>query len=510
MADVRDWIFSHARRQPDAIAQVDHASGRVFTYSQMQDRVSHLAGYLRHELRVGEGDVVAVLGDNTSDMFDIDFACARIGAVFFPMNTRLAPPELAYQIDDAKPRLIFYGSGYEDVLGAAVSQSAAEPVKIAFGGANSDLHLEEIISHVENPVLTARPTASAGWNLMYSSGTTGRPKGVLHTHGGVTQQAIANCVPLGLSPRSCGLGILPIFHISGLNVFAHAMFYAGATQVTMERFDPTEVLKVLADPQLGITHFAGVPTMFEMMAAAPEFTDFEPAAVEGVFVGGSPSTETLLETYAAKSMPLIQGYGLTETGPTLTVLDAADATRKLGSAGKPILHVDIRVVRSDGTDTEPDEIGEIIAKGPSVIKEYFNRPDAQNDNFFDDWLRTGDMGRFDADGFLYIADRKKDMFISGGENVYPAEVESCIARHPSVAQVSVIGVADEKWGEVGAAFVVPKSSANITAEDVQHFCDGKLARYKIPKQVFLREELPLGASGKVLKTELRKIARQAC
>lgn len=506
MTDVRDWICHHASRTPDALAQIDHASGRRFTYAQMQERVARLAGHLHHELQIGPGDVVAVLGDNSSDQFDIDFACGRLGAVFFPMNTRLAAPELAYQIDDARPKLLFYGAGFESASEAASNLSAHATQRVAFGKAEGTAHLEQWISKACTAIASSRRSASEGWNLMYSSGTTGRPKGVLHTHGGVTQQAIGNCVPLGLSPRSCGLGILPIFHISGLNIFAHAMFYAGATQVTMERFDPIEVLRVIADPEIGITHFAGVPTMFEMMAAMPEFSEFEPAAIEGVFVGGSPSTQALLETYAAKSMPLIQGYGLTETGPTLTVLDSANAIEKLGSAGKPILHVDLRVVRGDGSDAEPNEIGEIIAQGPSVIQQYFNRPDAQEADFTDGWLRTGDMGSFDADGYLYIADRKKDMFISGGENVYPAEVENCLADHALVAQVSVIGVPDKKWGEVGAAFVVPSTSAEVSAEELRAFCDGKLARYKIPKHVFLRSELPLGASGKVLKTELRKLA----
>lgn len=508
MTDVRDWIFSHASRRPEALAQVDQATGRTFTYAQMQERVSRLAGYLRHRLAVGVGDVVAVLGDNSSDMFDIDFACARLGAVFLPMNTRLAPPELAYQLDDAKPRVLFVGAGYEASCAAAIDRSRISPEVLAFGSGEGGAHLEAVIADEQSPIERSQRSDSDGWNLMYSSGTTGRPKGVLHTHGGVTQQAIANCVPLGLSPRSCGLGILPIFHISGLNIFAHAMFYAGGTQVTMARFDPAEVLRVVADPTLGVTHFAGVPTMFEMMAAIPEFADFAPAAIEGVFVGGAPSTRSLLESYAAKSMPLIQGYGLTETGPTLTVLDPEDAIAKLGSAGKPIMHVDVRVVRGDGTEADPDEVGEIIVKGPSVIKEYFKRPDAQEANFLDDWLRTGDMGRFDGDGYLYIADRKKDMFISGGENVYPAEVENCLASHPAIAQVSVIGIADEKWGEVGAAFIVPSGPDAITAEDVQAFCDGRLARYKIPRRVFIRDDLPLGASGKVLKTELRKLAAE--
>jgi len=263
------------------------------------------------------------------------------------------------------------------------------------------------------------------------------------------------------------------------------------------------VLDALKSEDYAITHLTGVPTIYEMIAQLPDFAEADVGQVEGAFVGGAPSTRALLETYAEKGMPLIQGYGLTETGPTLTVLDAEDAVRKLGSAGKVIMHVDVKVVRNDGSEAEPGEVGEILAKGPSVITEYFRRPEAQETSFVDGWLRTGDMGRFDEEGFLFIVDRKKDMFISGGENVYPAEVEDCIAQIADVAQVAVIGVPNEKWGEVGAACIVPKKGAELAAEDVIAHCDGKIARYKIPQHIIFFDTLPLGGTGKVLKTQLK-------
>ena len=242
-----------------------------------------------------------------------------------------------------------------------------------------------------------------------------------------------------------------------------------------------------------------------MSAAMPGFKEADLSQIEGAFVGGSPSTEALLNTYAAKGSPLIQGYGLTETGPTLTVLDAADAVTKLGSAGKKIMHVDLIVAREDGTEALPNEVGEIWARGPSVITKYFNRPEAQASSFHEDWLRTGDMGRMDEDGYLFVIDRKKDMIISGGENIYPAEVENCIADIDGVLQVAVIGVADDKWGEVGAACIVAKPDAGLSPDDVLEYCNGKIARYKIPRDVHFLDALPLNASGKVLKTELRKM-----
>lgn len=509
MVDIRDWIAAHADRTPDAIAQIDHATGRRFTYAQMQDRVSRIAGHLRQKESIGVGDTVAVLGDNSSDIFDIDFACGRIGAIFLPMNTRLAAPEIAFQLADAAPKILFVGKGYEEVARAAVAEAPGSIKVFGFGANEAEPHLEEIAT--KGPALTRAETRDPndGWTLIYSSGTTGRPKGVLHSHGGVAMQAIANCVPLGLGPQSCGLTVLPLFHISGLNIFGHAMFYAGATQITMDRFIPSEMLNALSNKGYNVTHFSGVPTIFEMMAQLPDFESADTSSVEGAFVGGAPSTEALLSTYAKKGMPLIQGYGLTETGPTLTVLNAENAVEKLGSAGKPIMHVDVRVVKDDGAEAGPNEVGEILAKGPSVITEYFKRPEAQATSFKDGWLRTGDMGRFDEDGFLFIIDRKKDMFISGGENVYPAEVENCISGLNGVIQIAVIGVPDDKWGEVGAACIVKHPDAQISEQDVIAFCDERIARYKIPKHVRFFDALPLGGTGKVLKNELKEILRQS-
>lgn len=501
--DIRDWIAFHAARRPAKTAQIDHATGRTFTYQQMNDRVARIAGFLRHTAGLSVGDVVGVIAQNSSRVFDIDFACGRAGAIFLPVNVRLAAPEIAFQLDDAKPKLLFVGLDMMGLVTEAVKLAACDPEIIPFDGDGDTVTLEGISTTGPHfgPLDARQP--DDGWTLIYSSGTTGRPKGVLHTHGGVAMQAVTNSVPLGLSPRSCGLTILPLFHISGLNVFAHAMFYAGATQITMERFDPAAMLAALANPDYGVTHFSAVPTIFEMLTQVPGFQEADLTSVEGAFVGGASSTLTLLETYAAKGMPLIQGYGLTETGPTLTVLNADEAVDRIGSAGKPLMHVDLKLVDPEGACVPAGDVGEILARGPSVITSYFNRPDAQGSSFLDGWLRTGDMGRFDAEGFLYIVDRKKDMFISGGENVYPAEVENVIASLTGVLQVAVVGVPDDKWGEVGAACLVADPAAGLTEDDIISFCDQKLARYKIPRHVRFFDALPLGGTGKVLKAELK-------
>ena len=505
MIDIRDWIAVHASRRPESLAQIDHATGRHFTYAEMDHRVSMIAGYLDKVVSIKPGDVVAVLGDNSSDIFDIDFACGRLGAIFLPMNTRLAAPEIAFQLTDARPKILFVGKGYEAVANIAVKDSQLSITVSAYGQQEGSPHLDEMVETGPSFEGNGPRSAEDGWTLIYSSGTTGRPKGVLHTHGGVTMQAIGNCVPLGLSPKSRNLTVLPLFHISGLNIFAHAIFYAGGTQITMERFDPTVMLSTLADPDFGVTHFCAVPTIFEMIAQTPGFEGTDLSTIEGAFVGGAPSTEFLLNTYAKKGMPLIQGYGLTETGPALTVLDNEDAIRKLGSAGKPIMHVNLRIVGPDDENLEPGDIGEILAKGPSVITEYYNRPEAQETDFTEGWLRTGDMGFFDEEGYLFLRDRKKDMYISGGENVYPAEVENVISDLADVLQVAVIGIPDETWGETGAAYIVRRPGSDLSEDEVLSHCSDQIARYKVPKFVTFMESLPLGGSGKVLKTELRKL-----
>ena len=504
MVDVRDWIEFHSNRTPDAVAQIDHVTQRQFTYREMQDRVSCIAGYLRNERKVGVGDVVAVVANNSSDILDIDSACGRIGAIFFPVNTRLAASEMAFQFKDAEPKILFVGKEFQAVAEEATKLAGLHSTSVLLADGDNKSEFESIATDSQRLEKCEPRKPSDGWTLMYSSGTTGRPKGILHTHGGVTMQAIGNCVPMQMGPLSSSLTVLPLFHISGLNLFPHAIFYSGGKQITLGPFDPGEMLSALANPDYGVTHVTAVPTIFEMISQLPQFESADLSVVRAAFVGGAPSTKRLLTTYAAKGMPLVQGYGLTETGPTMTVLDPEDAVSKLGSAGKPLMHVDVRILREDDSDTDTHEVGEIITRGPSVITEYFKRPEAQQTSFMDGWLKTGDMGYFDDEGFLFIADRKKDMYISGGENVYPAEVENCIAQLEDVLQVSVVGVPDEKWGEVGAACIVKKDGSDLSEEDVIEFSQQQVARYKAPKFVRFFDALPVSGSGKVLKRELKK------
>jgi fatty-acyl-CoA synthase len=307
-----------------------------------------------------------------------------------------------------------------------------------------------------------------------------------------------------LTSDSVGLVVLPMFHVSGLNVFANPIFHAGGANIVVRSVDPGQLLRLMGDEELGITHLIAVPTVYQFMAADSGFSGTDFSRVVCAVAGGSPVPAALLETYFDAGLELMHAYGMTETGPTVLALDAADARRKIGSAGKPVTHMEVRLVTPDGGAAGTGEVGEIWLRGPSIISEYWRRPEANETDFTDGWLHTGDAAYRDEEGFYYIVDRWKDMYISGGENVYPAEVEGVISGLPEVLMAAVIGVPDEKWGETGCAFVVPKPDASLTESRVIDHCLENLAKYKVPKTVHLVSELPQNATGKILKTELRK------
>lgn len=299
--------------------------------------------------------------------------------------------------------------------------------------------------------------------------------------------------------------VLPLFHTAGLNCYANVVFHAGGTVAVMRNFEPVAALELLQDSDYGFTHFFGVPAHYLFMSQQPNFADatFETLQVCGV--GGAPCALSILQAWADKGLPIAQGFGMTETSPAVTVLDADKAVEKAGSVGVPVLHNDVRLVDEDGNDvSEPELIGELWVKGPNVTPGYWNNSQATADSITDGWLHTGDAAKRDAEGYLYIVDRWKDMYISGGENVYPAEVENIIYELDAVAEVAVIGVPDERWGEAGQAVIAVQEGYELAEADVLRHCEGRLARFKHPKSVRFIDALPRNATGKVLKRELQQ------
>ena len=496
-----DWIAHHARFVPNNEAMHDLTSDRHFTYAEMNLRVDRAALYLRDGLGVQDGDRVAVLCHNDTDMFEIQVACRRLGAIFLPLNWRLAVPELEYICQDATPRALIYGS--EFVAEAAEIQRLAEVPVIAGLNNGGDSDYESGLAAASGTIVPPLRELDDIWTVMYTSGTTGRPKGAKITYQMAVYNSIQCAMTVEITNHSKNLVLLPIFHTGGLNVYANPMFHTGGTNVVLREFDPGYFLALLSDKALNITHLLGVPTNFLMLAQEPGFAAADLSHIVCIGVGGAAAPLSLIEDFGDKGINLQQGWGMTETGPLGLMLSGDQAVSRVGSSGLPPLYVGLRIVDESEQDVTQGETGELLIKAPTVTPGYWNR-EAEHDDFYtpDGWFRTGDAARQDEDGYYYIVDRTKDMFISGGENVYPVEVENVIFQLDGVLENAVIGIPDEKWGEVGRACVVLKPGANLDESAVIDHCGSQLARFKVPKQVRFMDELPHNATGKVLKHEL--------
>jgi fatty-acyl-CoA synthase len=496
-----DWIAHHAHRRPKQLAIDDLQTHRTFTYAELHRRTDQLSGWLAAQ-GIGKGDRVALLAPNCTEYFEIQFACGRLGAIMLPLNWRLTVPELEYILGDAAPRLLIHDRSF-----AAAANELARLCRtdhlIEIDPERPDSAYERALAGdapVPAPVAITHDDIAM---VMYTSGTTGHPKGAIITHGMVFWNCVNLGIPALISPRTVQLVVLPLFHTGGLNCYANPVLHAGGTILIMRAFDPALALDCISDPALGITHFFAVPAPYQFMMQHPKFGTADLSRLEIAGVGGAPCALAILEGWSARGVPLVQGWGMTETSPAGTMLDAADAIRKVGSAGKAMMHTVIRIVDDAGRDVPQGAVGELLIKGPNITPGYWNRPEATAAAFTDGWLHTGDAARFDEEGFVYIVDRWKDMYISGGENVYPAEVENVLFQLSEVADAAIIGVPDERWGEVGMAIVVRKPDRPLEEGDVIRYCLGKLAKFKVPQSVAFVEALPRNATGKVLKRELR-------
>jgi fatty-acyl-CoA synthase len=496
-----DWIAHYASTRGDCVAMEDLATGRSFTYVEFDQRVGRLAAGLRSRFGVGRGDRVAVLAHNSSDLFELQFACARIGAVFAPMNWRLTVPELRYIVGDCEPVVMFYDPEFGD---AALELSAACGVRHLCGRDPLDSAYERLIAGAADEVSPEPLTHDDIATILYTSGTTGHPKGAIITHGMRFWQTVNLTGPCRITADSTALVTLPQFHVGGLDVFANPVFHYGGKAVVMRAYDPALTLRLFTDRAANITHFIGAPAHFQFMSQLPQFAEasFNPNLL--AYVAAAPVPLPLLHQWKERGLTLIQGYGMTETCGVVTMMEPSDALPKAGSAGKACLHCAVRLVRADGSDAPPGEIGEIWVRGPSTTPGYWRRPEATAAAVTDGWLRTGDAALTDEDGFYYIVDRWKDMYISGGENVYPAEVEDVLYQLAAIAEVAIIGVADERWGEVGRAIVALKPGLLLTEAEIYQHCEANLAHYKHPRSIRFVDALPRNATGKVHKPTLRQ------
>ncbi len=499
-----DWIKRHAERTPDKLALVDAHTGRQLTYVGFNQRANRFAQFLKDELGVGKGDRVSILAANSSDYYEVLFACSKIGAILNTLNWRLTPPELEYILNDCNPRVLIYEPDFASSVEALRSTISAESyIRLADTAQEGEWTYEDAIragstAEIDSPRMGYEDT----WAILYTSGTTGRPKGAQVTYGNFFYNAIGMGQAIDLTSRDVNINVLPAFHAGGLGLYAGPILHAGGTLVVMRAFEPERFLQLINEWKVSVLLL--VPSIYLALAQFPGLDRYDLSNVRSWGSGGSALPPSLVEQFAEKGIIIQQGFGMTESGPTVFIIDRANAARKAGSVGKPVLHTDVRILDLEGRVLGPGQVGELCIRGGNVTSGYWNRPDATAEALVDGWLHSGDAAKYDEDGFYYIVDRWKDMFISGGENVYPAEVENVIYQHPAVAEVAVIGVSDPRWQEVGKAIVVVKPGLALTEEQVIEFCQGKLARYKIPKSVAFVDQLPRTAAGKVLKRELRK------
>jgi fatty-acyl-CoA synthase len=498
-----DWIKRHSERSPEKLALVDAHTGRQISYAQLNERANRFANFLQETLGLQRGERISILAQNSTNYYEILFGCGKTGVILNTLNWRLAVPELAYILNDCAPRLLIYEPEFAETVEALRAQTKSDFYTIMGGKAPEGEYTYEAAlaagstQDVEIPRLNYDDT----WAIIYTSGTTGRPKGAQVTYGNFFYNAVGMGQAIDLHSKDVNLNVLPTFHIGGLGLYAGPTFHAGGTVIVMRAFDPAEFLGLIQDWK--VTVLLLVPSIYLMLMQFPDFDQYDLSSVRSWASGGSALPPSLVHQYAEKGIIIQQGFGMTETGPTVFLIDKEHAVRKAGSVGKPVLHTEVCIMDREHNILGPEEVGELCIRGGNVTTGYWNSPEATTEALIDGWLHSGDAAKYDQDGFYYIVDRWKDMFISGGENIYPAEVENVIYQHPAVAEVAVIGVPHPKWQEVGKAIVVVKEGQTLTDTEVIEFCQDKLARFKIPKSVTFVEVLPRTAAGKVLKRELR-------
>ncbi|WP_309710930.1 long-chain fatty acid--CoA ligase [Pseudolysinimonas sp.] len=489
---IGSWLTTRAATSGDVVALV-YGDGEKLTYRELGDRAARWAAVFTAR-GIGRGDRIAFLGENQPAFVEVLFGAARIGVVFVPVNTRLAAPEVAHILADSGARLLVH-----DDRAAAVATGAAGDLPRIVVGVDADAALAAVDPAPEAPGVGLDDPAA----ILYTSGTTGRPKGAVLTHGNLTCNSLNTLIDADIVSTDVALVISPLFHAASLGMGLLPVLLKGATVVLERAFDAGRALRIIEEQ--GVTMLSGVPTTYQFMAEHPDWAGTDLSTLGKLTCGGSPVPTRVLEAFEARGLSFSQGYGMTETSPGATYLPATRTRAKMGSAGQAHFFTEVRVVDENGLTLEPGEIGEIQVRGPNVTPGYHGNPAATAEAFTaDGWFRTGDLGSFDDEGFLFVADRLKDMIISGGENIYPAEVEDLILGLEEVTGVAVVGIPDERWGETPWAIVTLRHGAELTTERLSEYLTGRIARYKIPKNVVVVDELPRTASGKVKKLDLRQ------
>lgn len=496
--NIGGFLTRRSRITPDREGLVCEGVRR--TYQDLNDRANRLANAMT-ALGIEHGDRIGILAFNEPEYYDMYFGLGKIGATLVPVNYRLAGPEIQYILSDSGSKVLVFGPEYAEVVDAIRSNIPTKDfIAISDNPPDWAKSYDTLISEASD----GEPQIVGGdddtLTILYTSGTTGRPKGAELTHMYYYWNSVNLMCTLGLDIGNTSLIALPLFHIGAL-AGPPWVVHSGGKVVLLRTLDPQRFLELIEEEK--ISGFGSVPQLLDFLKLVPDFEKYDWSSVKTILVYAAPVPVTLIREYEASGIEVRQLYGLTECN-TGTVLDSENAIDKVGSCGRPFFHTEVRVVDEDGQDLPPEEKGEVLLRAPNMMKGYLNRPDETAAAIKDGWLHTGDIAKMDADGFLYILDRKKDMIISGGENIYPAEIEDALLNNPKVADVGVIGYPHEKWGEAVKAIVVVQEGQSLTEEELIEWCQGKIGRFKIPKSVVITDAIPRTPTGKILKTELRK------
>lgn len=497
---INNWLTRREMLTPNKVALIDtlHDKRRI-TYHAWNRNVNRTANFLLEGLSVQKGDRVAILAMNCVEYLDLWFACGKIGAVIQLLNWRLTPHELSGLLNDATPTVFVYSKDFAAQTDAVRANAHSVKSWVSFDQPlqPGDFLFSERERYAETEPSEVKLDWNDAWAICYTGGTTGLPKGAILTHRSITANSVNTVMSWGLGPDDITILNMPLFHTGGFNVFTAPLVHMGGTSIVCRAFDVDQVFDLIRDEH--VTLLVGIPTMYIMMQQHPRWPQADLTSLKICGSGGASCPLPIVERFAERGIRLFTGYGLTEAGPNTFWLPPEKRLEKPGAVGYPLIHIDVKIIDGNGNACGTDAVGELIVRGPHVCAGYWGKPEETAKAIVDGWMHTGDLARRDADGCYYIVGRSKDMIKSGGENIYPAEVESVLHAHPAVAEAALIGLPDPKWGEVGCAVVVVKPSATLTADELIGFCQTRLARFKIPKSVKFMDALPKTAAGKIDK-----------
>lgn len=498
-----DWLTKRERYTPQKEAVIDSTNGLRYTYSDLNKRANNLASFLQRKYEIKAGDRLAVVSKNSVPYLVLFFACAKLGVVMVPLNYRMPKAGLKELIADANPGLLVYSKEFKTTI-HEINEELDQVSTLSIDGDSESLAVQMDVPHPKPLIYEACAEDIA--MILYTSGTTGRSKGAMISWRQIHWNSLNTEISLELTGKDSSFVNTPFYHTGGWHVLLTPLIHHGGKLIFQPEFNAEDCNRFIEEEK--ITILFGIPTMLRMMMEQPNFEEADFSSIRFAICGGESCPIPVINRFKEKGVPIRQGYGLTEAGPNCYSLPAEDAIRKKGSVGFPNFHIGVKIVDDSNNEVEQGEVGELLMKGPHVFEGYWKNPEATEEALDDGWVHTGDLFRCDDDGYYFMVGRKKEMYISGGENVYPVQVEKVIYKHPAVAQAAVIGVPDEQWGETGCAYVVLKKGESLSEEELKTYCKEYLAGFQCPRHVIFKKELPVGDSNKIQKRDLEEEYRR--